>query len=216
MHDLLPILSNIFFLGKLYRVDVTWRKDLSPCDGCYGYTITDGKDKGVVYVILDPDNFSQETGTRTHRGHAIGTMLHECVHAFLMLYCGWDDCAGCRAAEGENGHGRAWVRLAMEVEAVAWGMLRADVRLGAFDLRAIEYTPCADDWERYYDEGRVYGAVGCSWPFKPDSEQSLDVLMGRSMELDERTRSVLYRAAVRHGEDIVASQLVREQEKGGC
>lgn len=52
----------------------------------------------------------------------LGTLLHECVHAFLLMACCSEyhhrSCP-CDNELGATGHGGTWVRLASHVEAVA-------------------------------------------------------------------------------------------------
>lgn len=100
MREVLPILSDIFFLDRLEKVVFKWQEGLVDIWRCYGDMVPG--EKGVVYVRLDPGDRSAVRGVKTHRDALLSVMLHECVHSFIDLYsC---RCADCKVAHGKSGH----------------------------------------------------------------------------------------------------------------
>ena len=200
---LLQMLSELFFLGKLRKVRFAWRKGLVQSMVCLGYANWDEAEKTVAYITCDPDASWSQTDA------LLGIIMHECVHAFLMLYCCPSGCAGCDKDWGATAHGRAWFCLSLNIQAVARGILGKDVRLLAF-RHSRDYVPCAADWEQYYDPSRSAGFVDYAWPFVDGSEPAFSELMHISLSRDRGVRDVLHRAAARHGKRDVLTILAAE------
>ncbi|KAK4953104.1 hypothetical protein LTR10_008810 [Elasticomyces elasticus] len=211
VRELLEILRNIFFKGELRTVTFSWNNNYVRDKGLYGRTEANEHQPYTANITLDPNDWSREKGVGTHHEALLSTLLHECVHAYLRLYSCWD-CPSCSTARGPKGHGRAWSCLAANVEAVARGLLRLDVRLGAFGY-AHENVLTARDWEQYY-QNTFYGSIDYSWPFLPNSRRTLNNMVQLSMDRDSRVRRVLRKAAQRHGQHAVVFYLDNEQNQG--
>ncbi|KAK4540062.1 hypothetical protein LTR36_009803 [Oleoguttula mirabilis] len=160
MRQVIGLISKIFFLGKLKRCKFRWDEGLvhpSPAVG-----ITDLLAKGVVSIRMDPSDYHEADETDDVVTSHIGTLLHECAHAFIKLYtCGLlCDHAVCKQShakiEGHTGHAQAWLLLACRLERTARIVLGLDVRLGICQSLRLEfldtrYVPSSEVWWQMTD-----------------------------------------------------------------
>ncbi|KAK3643591.1 hypothetical protein LTR56_010101 [Elasticomyces elasticus] len=216
MQALAVILSEIFFLGQLNEVRVQYREIPRNPGGKIGlgFSRRSRSVKHLVHIIIDPQDSSKIQGVRSNREAILGTMIHECAHAFIMLYGCCRKCLGCKVANGAAGHGRAWFNLTANIEVVTRGLVQLEVNLGVFEHEP-EYVPTADEWERYYDMTASFGPIVCSWPFTSNSEKGLNELFKLSINQDSRTLEVLRQAAIQHGQKAVLAyfQLTQSEQE---
>ncbi|KAK3113642.1 hypothetical protein LTR53_008882, partial [Teratosphaeriaceae sp. CCFEE 6253] len=194
MQALLSILSTIFFLDELREVRFSWRADLLRDHGAYGRTSLDPTRPGLVHIKLDPTDWSGRMSGAPYKIGLLGTMLHECAHAFLMLYAD-QRCSACTEDQGQCGHGPAWVMLAANMEAFARGTFGLDVRLGAFTMLPRYYVPSAEFWEAYYAGDSPDWSFRLSWPLEPDRDRRFTDVMLASIRKDPRIMEIVYEAA---------------------
>ncbi|KAM3424875.1 hypothetical protein BST61_g6851 [Cercospora zeina] len=121
-------IGEVFFDGRLHHTAFQW-KTLA--------TLVNGKPQGDLTFgktwIPDEDDISEENKPRIeldprnrswrydydHRAAIFGTLLHECVHAYLGTYaCGSDTC-NCKNESsrdfGATGHGPAFIQIATHI-----------------------------------------------------------------------------------------------------
>lgn len=155
MRTLIRYFSEIFFLRGLNNVEFNWANmgKYSPDNAnfCYG---TAGYREGHLTEITMSTQYEGDLNHVEWQAHLIGTLLHECVHAFLTTYCcsshvrNCEDEA-CRARAwqhtGLTSHGDSWLKLAWNVQAQARKHLRIEVDLNI--LRSTEYEKHAREEE---------------------------------------------------------------------
>ena len=151
--------GQIFFLDSLDEntVRFSWNKSMRKEHHKLGSTHK--LNHLQVRISMDPGDHHRSVRVRDHRSALLGTLLHECCHAFLRLYacrgyCGDIDCQVAKYSSiGDGGHAGAWLYLASHVEIAARNHLKwADVRLGVFSSLILEsdastYAPTRKDWE---------------------------------------------------------------------
>ena len=89
MVRLIAIFGDLFFLGYLKQdLCFAWEEGMREKMKCYGYTASD--ENFNVKIAIDPRPFNDLTEFNDRWGSKkISTLLHECCHAFIVLY-------GCR------------------------------------------------------------------------------------------------------------------------
>lgn len=154
VEDVIRIFSNLLFLGRLTGVRFRWHAALYKESHIYGYT--EPIRKGYVRIELDPEDHSKANGVCSHKEDLVSTLLHECIHAYLILHscnglCKFRD---CKDAMGSGGHGRAWFRLSSKLQAVARQELQIDLKIRIFSSmwkkrKRPEYVPTLEEWCEY-------------------------------------------------------------------
>ena len=196
--ELVQILSVLFFCSTLHEIRFAWCEGFTQSHQILACTYW-GEEKSYAYIFADPSVPEYASiGAMSEKDILLGIVMHECAHAFLILYGCPRTCGGCLAASSGDGHGRAWFCLAINMQAIVRAILGKDIRLFAFQFGP-EYVPCAEDWERYYDKDQSQSPVEYAWPFVSDGEPALDELMQLCISRDSRVRDILRRAAIRHG-----------------
>jgi len=137
----MPILSKLFFLGKLEEVRVGFERGLCVEKQLYGYAQPHTQ-KGVVTVRLEPVDWSAMLGVESHRVFMLSVLLPECVHAFLESYGCQNGCERCEVANGRTGHGRAWFHLASSVQTATRKMLGVEVAMSVYASMVLEDRSC--------------------------------------------------------------------------
>ncbi|KAI7241701.1 hypothetical protein KC330_g480 [Hortaea werneckii] len=135
MRRAIGILGKIFFLGRLRRCTFAWNQEL------YGSGIMGFTDPGLTsaHIEMNPEDLHDTDGTKDAVTSHIGTLLHECVHAFIEDYTCGDRCRRLSCAEGHDfhigktGHALAWTLLAARVQRTARIVLGLEVKLGVCD-----------------------------------------------------------------------------------
>ena len=144
--ELIKIFSAIFFLNKLEGVTIAWRRGLWRDKSCFGLTRQEMFDPRV-YIELEPRDYHQQTRDKDHCGAVVGTLLHECIHAFLMLYscegyCGRQVCREHNdLVLGKSGHGHVWRDLAVAVQSITEQRLGILVNIGFLDDEPNDMSP---------------------------------------------------------------------------
>lgn len=131
MYLLIDSVSDMFFMGSLKKIRFEWR------DTGHYHRSSDEfwlgsaglQNDGWEQIIMTKSWWLQEYADPARRqAEMFGTLLHECVHAFLHFYscssnvkkCNQDICkAAFTEHTGRTGHGTAWVNLAKNVQQVA-------------------------------------------------------------------------------------------------
>ena len=114
---LIYLLDQLLFDSKVGTVLFEWDNTLMLRKGgrkgeC-GRTST-----GEILIVVDPHPPCESAWLRAWS--IIGTLLHECCHAFFLRACGIPGTPGvhstCTLRTGATGHGPAWVDLALAVQ----------------------------------------------------------------------------------------------------
>ncbi|KAK4504335.1 hypothetical protein PRZ48_005251 [Zasmidium cellare] len=156
MKYLITLIGAIFFFCRLDHVKFSWQPGLRSRKGPYGKTISrwiDGMWEKEVEIVMDPNDWHEEKRVRDHFSALMGTLLHECAHAFLDSfscdgYCEADACRVSRTrVEGGSGHGSAWFRVVTYVEACANANMYGQWKLGLENGM----------WSEVWKEERVIG-----------------------------------------------------------
>ena len=141
MRRAIGILGKIFFLGRLRRCTFAWNQEL------YGGRIVGFTVPGLTsaHIEMNPEDLHEMDGTADAVTSYIGTLLHECVHAFIEVYTCGDRCRRLSCIEahdfhvGKTGHALAWTLLAARVQRTARIVLGLEVKLGVCDGISREY-----------------------------------------------------------------------------
>lgn len=96
IYQLLNVFDKYLFMDTLGKVNVVFRPFVE--GGTLGYTSDDGRE---IRIYTSPDFRIQSY---------ICTLMHEMVHAFLLLY-GCSQCQDLFAQVGFGGHAYAWTRI---------------------------------------------------------------------------------------------------------
>ena len=137
MNKALKLVSVIFFCDKLDRCSFVWTKNmcykpdgtLQPDMPRLGHCKASGAgDTFKTLLELDPADFKHMSKHEDIIASKVGTLLHECVHAFIFLYsCTTGDFRKCpnpvcidKACYnwGATGHGVNFIQVATHVEAL--------------------------------------------------------------------------------------------------
>jgi hypothetical protein len=133
MKNILRAMGTVYFFDSLYPVKFVW--DLGLCTrgmyGCYQR----GQVRMYGIITMDPNPIRVPAESR--KAHIVGTLLHECCHAFQLKYYCPATCTDPNCQEnyrrvqgGGCDHGSAWFILASHVQAVAKQHLGLDVTSG--------------------------------------------------------------------------------------
>ncbi|RMY57664.1 hypothetical protein D0865_03003 [Hortaea werneckii] len=141
MRRAIGILGKIFFLGRLRRCIFAWTQEL------YGGRVMGFTVPGLTpaHIEMNPDDRHETDGTKDALTSHIGTLLHECVHAFIEVYTCGDRCRRLSCVEaqdfhiGKTGHALAWTLLTARVQRTAKIGLGLEVKLGVCDGISCEY-----------------------------------------------------------------------------
>lgn len=139
MTELIQIISDMFFFGKLSRCRFEWHESLFiPQQGqkalglCYSQA---RYSRDWCTIQMDATDQHLQNRLKSHFTAIMGVLLHECVHALFQIYSCWNVCRSqeCskthRRALGKTGHGEAWFIVASHVEALARKYILQSVRV---------------------------------------------------------------------------------------
>ncbi|TKA25407.1 hypothetical protein B0A50_06274 [Salinomyces thailandicus] len=158
MLEAIGILGRIFFLGKLRRCTFRWTEEILKTNAI-GQTRRVGMAKMEILLVPRVTSLARYE-LQDSRIRFVSVLLHECVHAFIMLYsCGWEcqheACmAAYKADEGWTGHGWAWVSLATAVQRISSMVFSLDITVGVLcrgtlqEFKATQYNLDNADWCR--------------------------------------------------------------------
>lgn len=119
MNRAMKIISAVFFCNRLDTVPFQW----AHMHGMYGCT---SYHTGAPIISLIPQDNHIARGDIDIQSSKVGTLLHECVHAFVYLYsCNRSQTCLDKCCEqdrnyklGDTGHGSGFIRIASHVEAL--------------------------------------------------------------------------------------------------
>ncbi|KAF7950904.1 uncharacterized protein EAE97_002456 [Botrytis byssoidea] len=120
----IAIYDKLFFFGSLFATRrVSYRVKWMEENKVKNSVATTSAD-------LDPsDNQVKECAINLHSGDGLGTLAHEMLHAFMLIF----GCRGCYKPPEQTtdaGHGHAWQDAAYEIEVACDLFLSNDVNLG--------------------------------------------------------------------------------------
>lgn len=137
MERLINIMSELFFLGKLNLVRFKWNPKMHAEKGLYGQcNRSERYSRAWCRITMDPGDHHVELGDDSRLSSTLGTLLHECVHAFFRIYAR----TFTGRLYGKTGHGDAWYMAAYHVQAAARAHLRKGISLGVWDELVSEYA----------------------------------------------------------------------------
>ncbi|KAI5361930.1 hypothetical protein Slin15195_G055800 [Septoria linicola] len=141
------LINTLFFKGKLDHVDLNWEtKLIRGSEACYGYV--ERLRHGKIKMGIDPADWF-EAGRASPTTTILGTLIHECIHAFLMLYSCCQHNEPCKKDKhcnkalartiGLTGHGEAWIWLAAHMESILKHQTGLDIDLHIHEAMKHEY-----------------------------------------------------------------------------
>lgn len=140
MTEVIQIISDLFFFGKLSRCRFEWHESLYDAhtgQQSLGLCCPRARYSRDLFVIkMESTDTHLLEGSKSHFTAFMGTLLHECLHGFLEVYSCEKVCRSraCirsnRRAIGVTGHGEAWQIIASHVEALTRRYLLKSVRIG--------------------------------------------------------------------------------------
>lgn len=81
LKSILNIISDMLFAGELSKVDIEWKKDLG--GNAVGKTHYDFETAACIIRMLEGQEQDPSVPALSHT--IVGTLLHECVHAYIFV-----------------------------------------------------------------------------------------------------------------------------------
>lgn len=122
VQNLIPLLGKIFFLDNIRGTVFHWDDTLHARTGLCGEAYHDPSVDSFL-IVMDPRVCAAASDPKAAM---FGTLLHECVHVFFLMWCcniHSEDCPdSCETVNkaclgSSTGHGGVWLELASHVEA---------------------------------------------------------------------------------------------------
>lgn len=150
-------------------------------------------------IRVHPADWSHLKGVKNHKIALMGTLFHECIHAYLAEYCCKShdknnvctDGEGCPLWVSESQHSFAWICLAAGVEIALDKLLDLGADLAVFRSLIMEYKETgvrfsASEWKRMFD---LHGWDGVDYLVKKLWEEEF-VQLGKYLTQDEHVVDV--------------------------
>ncbi|KAF1955258.1 hypothetical protein CC80DRAFT_91048 [Byssothecium circinans] len=212
LNALLHYVNDIFFGVPMRNVKISWDWNLPDTDlgetrevclsSCIGFCNCPVLG---LQISLNPRISSSDIGERSLLMNLLGTILHEAVHAFLMLYSFPTLCHNPRFWGAW--HGRPWQVLAENVEKVFYHLTGLPVLLGRFDAIRVNWPhvfplPTTADFDEWNFEreatylNRYDFLVWSGHQLKKDApiDPHEECMHWQTMWADEKRYGVCYRS----------------------
>lgn len=163
--------SRVFFLADLVpeMIDFQFMEFAADKNGYISKYGHQGHHSGIQEIRVDPRNWAEEKGVQNHKTALIGTLLHECFHAYFCVFCcdvpghqsiKYSGPARCsrKTEYWDEGHGHfaAWFHLAGAVDIALEKLLGLGTDLCVFRSILLEYSNDdgarvpAEEWKRAF------------------------------------------------------------------